>query len=305
MPLDAIRRAWFELRLKHVYADSQGNDFQRFFSRLMTLRYPEDFVATTTWGATGDLKNDGYLRTTRQLFGVYAPREVSMVKTKAKVTKDYSGAVQQWSDHFDEWVLVHNSREGLPAPLLKHLLDLEKTHKKAAKEWGFDLIRMRVFQLGSALLVDLFGGDAPSPQEYFRLSFEEIRDVLAAIAESPVDTTVPIRPVPPGKAEKVNLSPAARTYLDLGMKGTDRVASYLRNHVDPLKGERIANSFRERYRQLESSGLDPDSIILELRDFACGAGSTASHEAAGWAVLAYLFERCDIFTIEEMQTVTT
>jgi hypothetical protein len=39
---------------------------------------------------------------------------------------------------------------------------------------------------------------------------------------------------------------------------------------------------------------------MDLRDYASGIGQhSTKHEAATWAVLAYLFERCEIFTIEE------
>ena len=50
-----------------------GNEFEDWFSEIMELRYPGDFTRVSPWGADGDQKNDGYLRSKRMLFQVYAP----------------------------------------------------------------------------------------------------------------------------------------------------------------------------------------------------------------------------------------
>lgn len=136
MALDNYTRSYFELRLKHVFADQHADQFQGFFTRLMTLRYAGDFVATVPWGSSGDMKNDGYLVSERKLFAVYAPRALKMAPTKAKAKSDYEGAVQHWSEFFDEWIFVHNTIEGLPAPLLKHLLTLQKKMEEACQGVG-------------------------------------------------------------------------------------------------------------------------------------------------------------------------
>jgi hypothetical protein len=300
MSLDTLSRAYFTLELKSVYCDRTGGEFQNFFSDLMCRRYPSDFVRVTTWGSKGDMKNDGYLRSERKLFGVYAPQELQLKRTTTKIRKDFIGAVEQWSQHFDEWVFVHNSLRGLPAPILRQLLDLESEHGKLAREWGYDVVSLLMFQLSRNELCELLGTPSPTLRDYLDMSFEDISEVVSALADADPPKAGPIAPVPEEKMEKVGLAPSSKLFLGLGLQRSNRVRDYFHSHVDPLKGERIAAAFKERFRQLAAIEPDPDVIVLDLRDHALGIGSrTPAHEVAAWSVLAYLFERCDIFTIEE------
>src|SRR5256885_1847706 len=104
MTLDHLSRSYYALELKHVFADPKAASFQDFFANLMSLRYPDDFVRVITWGAKGDLKNDGFLRSEKKLFAVYAPNELRLAKGTKKITEDYEGAVKHWSAHYEEWV---------------------------------------------------------------------------------------------------------------------------------------------------------------------------------------------------------
>ncbi|HXI12053.1 MAG TPA: hypothetical protein VNM92_05340 [Thermoanaerobaculia bacterium] len=88
MALDYLSRSFYSLQLSRVYQERRATEFQSFFERVMSLRYASDFVPVAPWGAKGDMKNDGYLKTERKLFAVYAPRELKLSPTKAKVTKD-------------------------------------------------------------------------------------------------------------------------------------------------------------------------------------------------------------------------
>ena len=61
-------------------------------------------------------------------------------------------------------------------------------------------------------------------------------------------------------------------------------------------GEKVAQAFRNRYKELKAQGLLPDETFQELVIFIGGADrKELRYEAAVYAVLAYFFERCDIF----------
>jgi hypothetical protein len=71
-------------------------------------------MACRPWGNQGDRKNDGFLKSERRLFQVYAPNEMEAAKAKTKITADFEGAKEHWGKHFDKWTFVHNATDGLP-----------------------------------------------------------------------------------------------------------------------------------------------------------------------------------------------
>ncbi len=71
-----LREAYYDLRFETAFLRAKGNEFQTFFERLMGLAYKADFMACRPWGNAGDRKNDGFLKSQRQFFQVYAPNEM-------------------------------------------------------------------------------------------------------------------------------------------------------------------------------------------------------------------------------------
>jgi hypothetical protein len=104
--------AYYEMKFENEFLREKGGAFQT------------DFMACRPWGQTGDRKNDGYLKSERCLFQVYAPNEMKASEAKAKITEDFVGAKQYWRQYFDSWVFVHNATGGLPPHVQQLLLDL-------------------------------------------------------------------------------------------------------------------------------------------------------------------------------------
>lgn len=68
-----LQDAYYEARFENAFLRAKGDEFQTFFERLMGLAYKADFMACRPWGNQGDRKNDGFLKSERRLFQVYAP----------------------------------------------------------------------------------------------------------------------------------------------------------------------------------------------------------------------------------------
>ena len=98
--------AYYEQKFENEFLRSKGDAFQTFFERLMGLAYKADFMACRPWGNQGDRKNDGFLKSERRLFQVYAPNEMDAAKAKAKILEDFEGAKAHWNNHFDCWVFM-------------------------------------------------------------------------------------------------------------------------------------------------------------------------------------------------------
>lgn len=156
--MDQQATAFYELRFKNQYLESKGAAFQSLFVDVMTKAHPGDFIPCRPWGSVGDRKNDGYLKSERTLFQVYAPNEMRMSETVSKVVTDFSDALPHWKDYFDIWVFVHNARDGLPPDVVAKLLELEAAHAPIKlTHWGLDELLARFRRLAAAELQSLYG----------------------------------------------------------------------------------------------------------------------------------------------------
>ncbi len=282
----------FKLR----YLEARGGEFQDFFASIMEKRYPADFMKVRPWGSAGDRKNDGYLRSRRQLFQVYAPNEMASAAAIAKIDEDFAGALPHWKEHFDEWIFVHNSKEGLGPDVTKKLLSLAKTHRKIKVcAWGFEELRQEAFALKEAELASLLG-PAPTQMAMLNLGVADLQPVLDHIARFPPAEGPDLRPVPPEKLKHNMLSSDVETLLTAGISRSDLVQRYFRAGTDQSAQDKIAAMFRKQYSMLKSENRSPDDIFLQLQQFTGGtAVGLPSRQAAVLAVLAYFFQECDIF----------
>lgn len=294
--MDAIARAFYELKYKIHYLELKGNAFQDFFSNLMARRYPADFVRVRPWGNKGDEKNDGYLKSKRMLFQVYAPDDMTEADAIRKIDEDFNKALPHWEEYFDCWVFVHNGKQGLGPEQTKKLLSLGKANPKITViQWGFEEIRNELFELSDADLSALFGPPI-SRQDLLDLRSYHLKSVLDSLSKIKPPDDVQIRPVRGDKISKNQLSDAVATLLKAGTDTSNKVQWFFDNYPDKTLGDSIAESFRLEYQKLKADGLTPDEIFTGLLKFTGSQLRGAAHEeAAILAVLAFFFSECDIF----------
>lgn len=293
--MDQLTRSFFEMKFKlRFFVEAKGDAFQVLFSRVMSMRFPGDFMAMRPWGSDGDRKNDGYLPSRRTLFQCYAPNDLTAVACVAKIEEDFAGALKYWKEHFDTWTFVHNT-DALPPHVLSKLLVLGVQHFPVkVNHWGFEELRREAFQLTESDLADLLG-PAPTQATLVRLGVSDLEPILCHICQQPPMQAPDLRPVPANKISHNQLSADAATLLTAGMTRADLLGKYFQRKA--VERDRIAEAFGQKYASLKSEHLAPDDILMALQRFA-GSGaadSTPSRETAILAVLAYLFEECDIF----------
>lgn len=247
-------------------------------------------------GNVGDRKCDGYLKSKKLLFQVYAPNELSAAETIAKIDEDFNGAIPFWNDFFDSWVFVHNSQGGLSPDVTEKLLRLAEIAKPVqVLHWGFDEIRREVFQLPESELIRLLGY-APSNREMNKLRYDNIRAVLLHVSKREPSQNIDIRPVPGDKIKYNLLSPNVEILLNSGMRKANLVREFFQTYSDPRYGDLVAANFKEKYQEIRKNIIDPDEIFHELQSFTAGeVRLDAGIECATLAILAYLFEECEIF----------
>ena len=290
-----LSQAYYESRFENLFRAAKGNEFQTLFERLMGLGYKTDFMACRPWGNKGDRKNDGFLRSERRLFQVYAPNEMTAADAIAKITEDFEGAKIHWRTHFDKWVFVHNGTDGLPPHVQKLLLDFEKANSGITLEaWGLEEFRLIFRRLSSDDLIPWLGA-APSDETKARLGFADLRVVLESLGQRLAPANTPVREVPMGKIEANALSESVATLIKSGMVKAPLVEAFFSQWHDETLGERVADAFRAEYRRLRGQH-SPSQIFSELQSWVGGnALGSPEHQVAVVTVIAYYFERCDIY----------
>jgi len=287
--------AYYELRFENTFLRAKGDEFQTFFERLMGLAYKADFMACRPWGNIGDQKNDGFLKSEQRLFQVYAPNEMEAAKTITKITEDFEGAKGYWGKYFCKWTFVHNAIDGLPPHVQQILLDFEKKNPSITLDpWGLEELRLVFRRLSSDDLATWFG-PALTEETKVKLGFKDIQIVLESLAGKATSSNATVKDVPPGKIEANNLSESVAILVKSGMTKAPLVSSFLENWHDETLGERLAAAFRMEYERLRGSS-HPNRIFSELQAWVGGNQiGTPEHQMAVLTVLAYFFERCDIF----------
>lgn len=290
-----LQRAFYEHRFEIAFREAKGDAFQGFFERLMSLACKADFMACRPWGNRGDRKNDGFLRSERRLFQVYAPSEMRESVAIRKILEDFEGARVHWGVYFDTWVFVHNSPDGLPPHVQKLILELERANTGIRLEtWGLEELRL-VFRCLSTDDLQSWFGSVPTDETRSRLGFRDIQVVLERVGEQDVPLVQPVKDVPKDKIEANALSESVAALLRAGMTKAPLVGAFYSKWHDATLGERIAQSFRTKYESLRGI-LTPNEVFSELQAWVGGDDQgTPEHQLAVLAVLAYYFESCDIF----------
>jgi len=290
--MNELKRAYYEMSYELRFIKLKGNEFQNFFAEIMGKRYPGDFMRVKPWGKQGDQKNDGYLKSERTLFQVYAPNEMTEREMIKKVAEDFRGALPHWEQYFDTWVFVHNARDGLGPEQTKILLALDKENNDVhVTSWSFDMLRQKLFELDENDLLILLG-PVPSRHDFVNIRAEQLKGVLGSLPTVSPPYDLEIRPVRGDKIKKNELSKSVCCLLKAGMEGASKVEWFFQNHPDKTLGDQIAQSFKAEYMKLRDENLEPDKIFFRMHEFAGGSfRESPEHEASVLAVLAYFFEQ--------------
>lgn len=132
------------------------------------------------------------------------------------------------------------------------------------------------------------------------ITFAELEVAVKGIASRQISKpTNEFTIIPPDeKIKKNQLSTVSREMIAMGLMQGDQVKSYLENteQVDAGFIDRLIGGFKIKYRTLTANiELTNDAVFEGLLDFASANGTNFKTRAAGLALLAHLFETCEVF----------
>lgn len=214
-------------------------------------------------------------------------------KALSKINEDFMECLPHWQQHFDEWIFVHNADNGLGPQVTALLLELKQLYAPLrVGHWGLVEIQNRFRRLRLEDCVALYGL-APTQEAVTQVRAADIAGLLTAITIMPEVSTGAIHPVPVDKLDINGLSSNAAILLDAGRRKSTVVNLFFSRYPDPRFGDQVAEAFKQRYREVREQQFLPDAIFDEMLMFA-GFGQP-THRAAALALVAHLFDTCDIF----------
>lgn len=291
--MDELERLWYINLFRIAFLEKRGTEFQDWFVKLAGYAWGDDFEEVRPYGNVGDWKCDGWRISTGSVFQCYAPRDMTASEALSKVENDFAGAVGHWP-RMRSWHFVHNDGEGLPPQVTNLFQSLRSTNPTLQlTPWSEPELLGLVPLLSRTHSAALFG-PAPTSLAFERLAYSDLQPVIDAIAQSNPDYGQEPRAPSPKKLEHNKLSIEVADLLRAGRRKERLVQSFIDSQINPQQGERIAQTFRDKYAELNMLGLSADAIFAHLHRLVGTTGSP-QQMAAGLAVLSYFFERCDIF----------
>lgn len=277
--------------------DLHGNAFQDFFQDMMTLCVP-GFVDVRTHGNLGDRASDGLDLHDARLYACYAPETVDPVATIRKFRSDLAGAVKKRSGQFTTFVFVHNDVRGLHPELSVELAKARSAYPSISFEvMGFRHFRDMLGQQNSQDVEAVLKTQLPM-QHTIAVGLQEMEELLADLATKRISDAaqVPIETVSAHKLLYSDLTRDTQAELRNGMRYSAMISDYYQRRIDITERDEVAARFHTEYLDAVGNGLDPEDVLLRMREFLAGnRASTAPRYRAQTAVLAYFFESCDIF----------
>jgi len=272
--------------------------FQDWFADLMTECYPDDFLRVRLSQGDGGL--DGYRISTKTVFQVFAPRDYTGKQMADKMTGDFATAVETLAEQdleMAEWIFVHNDPDDFPPEAIVAFAKLKEDNPEISfKRWEFTAIWNELEKLPEAKLDQLFG-QAPTLAQLGNLQYPHIIPVIDRLVTEDAPFLPPIGMPDPEKLAYNQLPPRSAQLIVIGRDSTGVVDAYLDEIPDEDRPEDIAEAYRKKYRDLADSGITVDEIFNALWVFSGGEHFAGNPNvvAAVTAVMAYFFDRCDIF----------
>lgn len=293
--MDAVSEIFYAQHFKIAFLEKKGTAFQGWFVALAGYRLGPDFEAIRPYGNQGDWKCDGRQLSTGTIFQCYAPDTETAQKTIVKVDGDFAGALAKWPKFMRVWTFVHNDPRGVPPEVADHLDQKRRAHPQIRFEiWSEPELFLWFTELSTDAKRSMFGA-VPSQSLVDGLALDDLEPVIDALEHRDPDPMDGVPPPPSAqKLERNALSAEAADFLRMGRRKVRLVETYFQKCTPVELGEKIAEAFRCRYTDLKALDLGADQIFMYLQRYA-GMQGEPKRQAAAMAVLAYLFDSCDIF----------
>jgi hypothetical protein len=130
------------------------------------------------------------------------------------------------------------------------------------------------------------------------IEFKDLEEVTNLFArQTPSGSSPTVAPDIAAKIKKNRLTEKSVKYLSMGVAGSSVAGSFIHDleRTRPGIGQRVRAGFLVHYNQGILDQLHPDDIFMSLMGVASNHSADFDRQAAGLAVLGYLFTTCEVF----------
>lgn len=134
-------------------------------------------------------------------------------------------------------------------------------------------------------------------EQIANVTFAELAEVMKYIGSVQISIPSSLEVITPkDKILKNHLSAQVEGMLVMGLTQVVQVKEFLNSHHDIRFAERLVDGFVKEYKRLKYvEQLEADGLFWTLLDFSSDHRKEFIYQAAGLAVLSYLFEKCEVF----------
>jgi hypothetical protein len=132
------------------------------------------------------------------------------------------------------------------------------------------------------------------------VTFVELEMIARSIIHAPLPAGAEIDfklTNPRDKMAKNGLTQRIEYKMTIGIIKAREVQDFVNSIsvIDSFFSENLKSGFVNEYNRLRDQGLEGDALFEGLHEFASPRQKTFESQAAGLAVIVYLFEKCDLF----------
>jgi hypothetical protein len=283
------------LIFKSKIYEADGQKFEDIFTDIMRYAEP-DFQQIKPYGRSGDMKNDGYIKSKGIYFQVYGPEDIanSVSYAKRKLKKDFSGLLQKWKSINEFYFIINDKFKGIPP-------DLEIETNKIITENGLKggvkgaaYLERLLFSLKDDQ-IQTITGHIPDPSRMRSLDYSILNEVIAYIMEMSLAKAISPDIKLPDWDKKIKFNGLSQPVAGLLNSGSVQIASlteYLNNQGNFL-AEDLRNKINEIYVS-EKKNFIGDALFWKIVNIASPKEKQA-YQSAVIVIMAKYFESCDIF----------
>jgi len=285
---------------------SDGQAFEDLFTLIMR-KVDSEFESIKPYGRIGDMKNDGFNRTTGEYYQVFGPEDSEKNKTiydaVQKVRNDFEGLVKNWNHICSLKIFnyVFNDKYKGANPLItQELIKLESENNGIlCKLFPAKKLEDYFWKLPEYEMTDIVGF-IPST-EIDLLDYDILNEVIQFIMKHPAEFNLDSKFKVPDFEEKIifnNLSKSIEYYLHTGSYSEGALDEYFNNNSDFTRNE-LKLRFNEFYLESKTKISEQEEDYADKRfmyifEKACPRNEKAVRDST-LVLMSHYFETCDIF----------
>jgi hypothetical protein len=284
------------LKFRLACSDRKGAAFQTFFEDIMGL-YDPTFLKVKPSGTQGDWKCDGLSQSSGTVYQCYAPANLKVRQSVAKIDADFDGALEHWKEHLKCWTFVWSAYDALPPQVVKAILNLKtRSNGVVIQDWGRETLWTIVASL-TEMQRDQLLEVVPSLQDAENTTAAEVQTLLNYVVRAdvpPIPEDLALTDVAK-KIDRNSLGVSTRSLIQHAIPVARVVGNYVNRHPDPQFNTTVASVLVQWYRQSVADRLTPDEVFGELVEIARHGNKASLGYWAAVGIITHYFELCDIF----------